>query len=163
MNYRTFHPSNPPEEMLTLGEAMRQVLENSVVRPGSFLADPIHTAGSFPVNVRESADEATIEAFLPGVSLEDVDVSFEQGILTITAQRHVPSLTADQTWYLREFYDGQFTRSFALPFPVAADQVQANLADGILTLQLPKAEEAKPKRLAITSGQREQLSSGAAA
>jgi len=162
MSNRTFHPVHPLEEMVSLGEAVRQLVERSVVRPGTILSNMAHVGSSVPVNVRDSGDEAMIEAFLPGVSPEDVDVSFDRGVLTIAAKRHGPAAAEGQTWYLREFADGQFTRSFALPFPVAVDRVEADLADGILTLRLPRAEEAKPQRLAITGGRREQLIGGAA-
>jgi len=163
MDNRTFNPVKPVEGMLPLGEAMRQLVERSVVRPGTLYSTMSHASSSVPVNVREHGDEATLEAFLPGVSPEDVDVSFDQGVLTITAKRHAQATEEGQTWYVREFADEQLTRSFALPYPIAVDQVQASLADGILTLRLPKAEEAKPKRLAITGGQRQQLTSDAAA
>ncbi|HEU5329005.1 MAG TPA: Hsp20/alpha crystallin family protein [Thermomicrobiales bacterium] len=154
---------NPISEMVSLREAMNQLLEESFIRPGtSYLTGSGATRYSFPVNAYSTPDEIKVEALLPGISQEDVQVDIDRGVLTIAAKRHGWEPAEGQQWYLREINDGQFSRSLALPFPVETDRVTASFANGVLTLTLPKAEAAKPKRIQVGTGQtREQLTSNA--
>lgn len=148
---RTWDPFN---EMLSLRDAMSQLMEGSFVRPGALASGTAtQMAYSFPTNVHGNTDGLTIEALLPGVSEEDVQVDIDRGVLTIAAKRHGPEAGQGDQWYLREFHPGQFSRSLSLPFPVEVEQVTARFANGILTLTLPKAEAAKPKRIQIGTGQ----------
>jgi HSP20 family protein len=149
---------DPFSEMLSLRDAMGQLLEGSFVRPGTGYAGASQAGYSFPINIHGTADQLTVEALLPGVSEEDVSVDLDRGVLTIGAKRHGPQIAQGEQWHLREFNPGQFGRSLALPFPVETDQVTATFSNGVLTLTLPKAEAAKPKRIQIGGGQRtEQL------
>lgn len=148
---------DPFSEMLSLRDAMGQLIEGSFVRPGIGYAGA-QAGYSFPINVHGTADELKIEALLPGVSQEDVNVDIDRGVLTITAKRHGAEVAKGEQWHLREFNPGQFARSLSLPFPVEVEQVSATFTNGVLTLTLPKAEAAKPRRIQIGGGQRvEQL------
>jgi HSP20 family protein len=150
---------DPLSEMLSLRDAMGQLLESSFVRPGTGYGGPSQAGYSFPINVHGTADVLKVEALLPGVSQEDVNVDLDRGVLTISAKRHGPEVGQGEQWHLREFNPGQFARSLSLPFPVEIDQVGATFTNGVLTLTLPKAEAAKPRRIQIGQGQRtEQLS-----
>ncbi len=145
-------------DTLSLREAMHQLLEGSFIRPGTFTFAAGGTgAYAFPVNVYQVGEELKVEALLPGISPEDVQVDLDRGVLTINARRHgwQPSegQPQGQGWYIREIVPGQFTRSFALPFPVEAEQVAADFTNGVLMLTLPKAEAARPRRIQITAGQ----------
>ena len=156
---------NPVGEMLSLREAMNQLLEESFIRPGttSFTTGASGGAAtfSFPLNVYQAGDELTVEALLPGVSQEDLQIDVDRGVLTIAAKRHGWEPTEGQSWYLREIRAGNFTRSLSLPFPVEVERASAQFNNGVLTLTLPKAEAAKPKRIQIGAGQQqEQLTSG---
>ncbi len=149
---------SPLNEMLSLREAMNQLLEGSFIRPGTFTFAAGSTgAYSFPVNVYQVGEELKVEALLPGVSQEDVHVEIDRGVLTISARRHgwqpTEGQSQGQSWYIREIMPGQFTRSFSLPFPVEAEQVTADFSNGVLTLTLPKAEAARPRRIQINAGQ----------
>jgi HSP20 family protein len=143
---------DPFGEMLSLRDAMQQLLEGSVIRPGTWLGGTAPSQ-SFPLNVYGTADELHVEALLPGVSQEDVDVNLDRSVLTITARRQGLEAQAGQHWYLQEFHPGQFSRSCSLPFPVEFEQISAQYTNGVLTLTLPKAEAAKPKRIPIGTGQ----------
>jgi len=148
---RTWDPFN---EMLSLREAMGQLMEGSFVRPGAFASGSAsQMAYSFPTNVHGNGDALTVEALLPGVSAEDVQVDIDRGVLTIAAKRHGPEAEQGGQWHLREFHPGQFSRALSLPFPVEVERVTATFANGVLTLTLPKAEAAKPKRIQIGGGQ----------
>lgn len=157
---RTF---NPVGEALSLREAMNQLLEGSFIRPGTtLLGAGGATAFSFPLNAWGTADELKVEALLPGVSQEDLQVEIDRGMLTITARRHgVEPGERQQQWYVREIQPGRFSRSLSLPFPVEAEGVTADFTNGVLTLSLPKAEAAKLRRIQIGGGQRqEQIEAG---
>ncbi len=149
---------NPAAEMTSLRDAMTQLLEGSFVRPG-FAVGGVGMA-SFPVNVYRVGDELKLEALIPGASPEDIDLNVHQGVLTISARRHGWEPGEGERAYLREIVGGQFTRSFSLPFPVDVERVAADYANGVLTLTLPVAEAAKPKRIPIAAGQ-QQVASGA--
>ena len=149
---------DPSAETTSLRDAMGRLLEGSVVRPG--LALGAGTA-SFPVNLYRAGDELRVEALLPGVGPEDIDVSVHQGVLTIAARRHGWQPREGERAYLQEIGGGEVTRSFSLPFPVDAGRVSADYTDGVLTLTLPVAEEAKPKRIAIGAGQQRRLAADA--
>ena len=150
---RSLTPWNPVGEMLSLREAMNQLLEGSFIRPGTQLAAGGTGAYSFPLNVYQTGEELKVEALLPGVSEDDVQVDIDRGVLTIAAKRQGWEPQEGQQWYVREIQPGQFTRAFSLPFPVEVEQVRAHFTNGVLTLTLPKAEAAKPKRIAIGTGQ----------
>ncbi len=145
---------DPFSEMFSLRDAMGQLLEESFVRPGALKTGGApQTAYSFPLNVHGTNDELKVEALLPGIGPEDVQVDIDRGVLTIAAKRQGWEPQEGQQWYVREIQPGQFTRAFSLPFPVEVEQVSAHFANGVLTLTLPKAEAAKPKRIAIGTGQ----------
>jgi HSP20 family protein len=155
---------NPFNEMVTLREAMNQLLEGSFVRPGTAVlgASGAANAYTFPINVYGTADELKVEALLPGVSPEDVQVDIDRGVLTIAAKRHGWEPQEGQHQFLREITSGQFSRSLGLPFPVEVERANADFVNGVLTLTLPKAEAAKPKRIQIGGGRaQEQLTSTA--
>lgn len=140
---------NPWQEMVSLQEAMNQFFENPNTR---YHAAPGASAVTFPINVYGTADELKIEALLPGVSQEDVQIDIDRGVLTIAAKRHGWEPGEGQNWHIREITSGQFTRSLSLPFPVEVERAQAQFVNGVLTLTLPKAEAAKPKRIQIGTG-----------
>ncbi|MFN6962323.1 MAG: Hsp20/alpha crystallin family protein [Pyrinomonadaceae bacterium] len=104
------------------------------------------------VNIYETKDEYVVEAELPGWKRDDIDISFENNVLTISGNRQVPD--DDGRQYLRfEGLAGQFTRSFTLSGVVDTSHVDAAMADGVLTIHLPKREEAKPRRIEIKTVQ----------
>jgi len=145
---------DPFGETLSLRDAMGQLLEGSFVRPG--VAATAQASYSFPLNIHGTPDELKVEALLPAVGEEDVQVGLDRGVLTIAAKRHAREHREGEQWYLREFHPGQLSRSLALPFPVEADRATATFSNGVLTLTLPKAEAAKPKRIQIGAGQPQQ-------
>ena len=155
---------DPFSEMFSLRDAMGQLMEESFVRPGALkTGGATQTAYSFPLNVHGTNDELKVEALLPGVSPEDVQVDIDRGVLTIAATRHGAAPAEGQQWHLREIQPGQLTRAFSLPFPVEVEGVAAHFANGVLTLTLPKAAAAKPRRIAIGGEQPAPIESGATA
>ena len=111
------------------------------------------TAPSFPaMNVWTDEDSAIVTAELPGVSIEDVDISVERDTLTLRGRRQPEEVGEDAVYHRRERRFGGFQRTFRLSFQVAADKVEAELKNGLLSIILPRAEEDKPRKIAIKAG-----------
>jgi HSP20 family protein len=105
---------------------------------------------TFPVDVSESEDRIVVKAVLPGVESEDVDVSVDDGVLTIKGEKKHEETAENENFYRKEIRYGAFSRSIALPAVVKSDEANAEFGNGVLTITLPKAEEAKAKTIKIT-------------
>lgn len=101
------------------------------------------------MDVEEDTDRITIRTELPGVTKEDVNVTLEDGVLTITGEKRSDRQTKERSYHLVERSFGSFQRSFVLPNGVDADKAQASFTDGVLEVKIPKTEAAKPKTLKI--------------
>jgi HSP20 family protein len=110
-------------------------------------------AGSWvpPVDVRETKDAIEVVAELPGMKPEEVEVNIENNVLTIGGEKkhEVSEGNGESEYHFVERRYGRFERSFTLPRTVDADQIGARFHDGLLTITLPKAEAAKPRRVEI--------------
>ncbi len=110
---------------------------------------------TLPVDVYEKDDQLIVQAFVPGLRAEQLDIQVEDGVVSISGQ--FPQLYDSEesggfTWYARELRGGPFRRSITLPYAVDWDSASASVADGVLWLHLPKAAEAKPRRIEIREG-----------
>jgi len=101
------------------------------------------------VNISEDQDSYFIQAELPGVNREDIRVTYNNGVLTLQGERRQENEQNDRQYHRVERVYGMFERSFRLPTTIRADQIQAEFRDGLLTLTVPKAEEAKPRDITI--------------
>ena len=101
-----------------------------------------------PLHVWEDGGTLRIEAEIPGVKIEDIEVSFDNGELTLKGEKKFEAKESAPL-YRRERSYGSFVRTLTLPWEVVADQVSAELQDGILTITLPKSEAAKPRKVAV--------------
>jgi len=104
-----------------------------------------------PVDIFENdAHEVVIKAELPEIKREDISVSFENGVLTLSGERKVEQQSANKGGYHRqERFTGSFSRSFTVPATVNASAISATYKDGVLTIRLPQREEAKPKQIVV--------------
>lgn len=121
---------------------------------GLFSDVPRHDrgAGVFPaLNVSQDEDSLLVRAELPGVKHEDIEVNVQDDKLLIAGQRRMESGDEDVFYHRRERESGTFRRVISLPVPVDADNVSATLADGVLTVILPKAELAKPRKIEVNA------------
>src|SRR5919205_1271360 len=110
------------------------------------------TAQGPAVTVYETQDEYVFQAELPGWSREQVSINFENQTLTLTGKRELQNGDGRQYHRVEGFY-GQFSRSFAVPGIVDFTRVGAELKDGVLTVHLPKREEAKPRQIEVKTVQ----------
>jgi HSP20 family protein len=104
------------------------------------------------LDVYEDKDNLFVRVELPGMKKEDIDLSLHDGSLSISGERKSEEKHEDAEVYRSERFFGRFQRTVALPTPVAADKVKAQYKDGILTVTLPKTEEAKPKQIDVHVG-----------
>lgn len=107
-------------------------------------------AGVFPpLNVTQDADNFYVHAEVPGVSASELQISAVKNRLSIAGRREIPPEHERVSWHRRERAEGAFNRSITLPADLDAERVEARYMDGILTLKLPKAEEAKPRQIPV--------------
>jgi HSP20 family protein len=109
------------------------------------------TAGAWApaLDVEETEEGFTLHVELPGVAADDVEVSLEENVLTITGERRFYDERGTDGFKRIERHFGRFHRAVRLPDRVDVDQVDASYRDGILTVTVPKAEEAKPRRIEV--------------
>ena len=155
-------------DFVLLRDAMHQLLQDSFVPSGGsrsgwnngarngMMARPI------PLDVYATPDEAVVIAAVPGMTPEQLEITYTQNTLTLSGS--VPNVAESEqsqqaTWYLRELWSGQFQRTVTLPFEVEASQAEATFENGLVRIALPKAERAKPQTIAIkaSSGQQEAI------
>lgn len=103
------------------------------------------------VDIVENSDAFIFQADLPGVKPGDVDISYENGVLTLAA-KVAPRQPADQRYVWREYEVGHFHRQFTLNTPINVDGIRAELRNGVLELFVPKAESSKPRKIEIKTG-----------
>ena len=101
------------------------------------------------LDIYEDKDNLFVKVELPGMKREDIDVSLHEGSLSVSGERKSEQKHEDADTYRAERFFGRFQRTVTLPTPVAADKVKAEYKDGILTVTLPKTEEAKPKQINV--------------
>jgi len=101
------------------------------------------------VDLFEDKDNFTVKVELPGLKGEDINISLNEGTLSVSGERKIEQKFENAETYRAERFVGHFQRSVVLPTPVKADQVKAQYADGVLTVTLPKTEAAKPKQIQV--------------
>lgn len=101
------------------------------------------------VDFVERQDETVAMIEVPGVAKDDLKISLEEDLLTIRGERKASKLPEDARWIRSERSSGEFSRTLQLPYPVKVEAVTAELVNGILSITLPKAEEARPREIGI--------------
>ncbi len=104
------------------------------------------------LDIAEHKDAYLVQVELPGVKPDDLEITLEDGLLTIQGERNFTQESGDQQFHRIERRYGRFRRSITLPTQVQADAIEASFEDGLLTVRVPKAEEAKPRRINVQVG-----------
>lgn len=136
-----FYLTTPTSVMEARRRMMRRMFDETVEEEPTF---------SIPMNLSSTQDDYTITAFVPGLSSDAVNIQFNNGVLTVDGE-YPESQLEGQDVHISELPVGKFSRSIEFNNPVAADKIEASLKDGVLTLRIPKAEEAKPKTIKIAT------------
>jgi HSP20 family protein len=139
---------DPFQEMLNLRRTVDRLFDN--VGTDREWAQPM--LWGLAVDVVENKDEFIIKASVPGISPDDLEISYTDDTLTIKGEIKSENEVKENQYHLRERRYGSFSRSISLPNKVKGDAIEATCQNGVLTLRLPKAEEVKPKRIAIKTG-----------
>jgi HSP20 family protein len=147
---------DPFREALSLRNAMDQLFEQSFVRPSWGLSG-VQGVG-VPMDVYETEQGYQIQALLPGVRPQDIDLSVQQNSLTFKGQFH-PMIKPDQkvNWLLQEIGSGSFERSVTFPKPIDVNQITTSYEQGVLTISVPISEASRPRKISITGSQPKQM------
>lgn len=138
-------PWNPWREMMNMRDVMDRMFQDTLVRAGSgFLG-----RGSIPLDIQETDNGYEVEAALPGVRPEDVQVTVQDDTLTIRGEVKGQEERSGQNWITRERRSGSFYRSVTLPAAVDVDHATASFEHGVLRLKLPRSAQAGPKQIRI--------------
>jgi HSP20 family protein len=141
------------QDFVVLRDAMNQLLEESFVPSrGARGAANGTVARALPLDVYATPDEVVIIAAVPGMNPQNLDITIDQNAVTLAGT--VPTAAESEqgkgaTWYLHELWHGQFRRTVTLPFEVDTAKAEATFEHGIVRVVLPKAERAKPHKIAI--------------
>ena len=140
--------TDPLRDLVSLREAMNQLFEDSIVRPGSGNMVP-RVGGRLAVDMYETDEAVVVKSAIPGVDPADIDISIQNDTLTIKGETKIEEEMAEANYVVREHYHGSFSRSLSIPVSIKANEAEAEFEDGILTLTLPKADELKPKAIKV--------------
>ena len=136
----------PFREMTSMRDVMDRLMDDGFHRPfgGMWDVESVPT-----MDLYQTVDAVVVKMGLPGVKPEDIQISVANGVLTIRGEVKEEKEEKEKTYHLRERRYGSFSRSISLPSNVSADKSDAEFENGVLTLTLPKAEEAKAKTIIV--------------
>ena len=142
---------DPFGEMLSLRDAMGQLFEDSFVNPARMGS---RDALGMPLDVSETQDNFLVDAVVPGLKPEDLDITIQDNVLLIRGETRQEQQTSEKqaNYHVMERRYGRFSRAVSLPTAVNTDQVRATLEHGILHLEIPKAEQVKPRKITVSNG-----------
>jgi HSP20 family protein len=137
----TLYVRNPELVAESHRRMMRRMMEDS------FSSERVLT---FPMEMKATENEYLLNALLPGLSAEDINIQFTDGVLSIDGEYPEKSEEKVESLF-SEFPVGKFSRSIEIKDPVLSDKIEASMKEGILSIRVPKAEEAKPKTIKINT------------
>ncbi len=140
---------SPLGEFVSLRQAMDRLFEDSFFRPSSSSLGGDGSA-AVPLDITNAPDALIVEAALPGMRPEDVDITIESGTLTIRAESRTERQETDGEMLVNEIRHGSASRSVALPSGLEPDKAAATFEHGILHLSIPRAEAVKPRQIRIS-------------
>jgi HSP20 family protein len=143
----TRRPS-PFSELVTLRQAMDRLFDDTVFRPYT-ACNGNGDLARLPLDIRTTSEALLVEAALPGVKPEAVDITVGNGTLTIRAEGRAERSGEESGWLVREISRGTVMRTVTLPTGLEAEKAEATFEHGVLRLRIPKAEQVKPRQIQI--------------
>jgi len=141
------------EDLRAAQDEMLRATRGHGWRPGQQFTSGTTVAAWAPaVDISERKDAYLVAIELPGVKADQVEITFEGGLLTIQGERHFAHDSADEKMHRTERFYGAFRRSITLPSHVEADKIEASAQDGVLQIMVPKAPEVQAKRIQVLVG-----------
>ena len=140
----------PFRDLVTTQDRLNRLFNETM---GRFIGSEGLRSGAWlpPVDIYETEQNIVLQAELPGVDPKDVEATVHEGTLYLKGERKYEKEVKEESYHHVEGAYGTFARTFELPASVDADRVQAEFKDGVLTLTMPKKEEAKAKRIKIST------------
>jgi len=139
-----YHSVNPWRDIEQIQREMNRLFRTVSAGP--------QVAPGYPaINVWANDEGLVVTAELPGVKADDIDISVVGNTLTLSGQRQPDKLKNGEKYHRRERRQGKFTRTFELPFGIEANKVNALFERGALHISLPRAEDEKPRKIAVKS------------
>lgn len=139
---------NPRYNRMNLINEFDRMFENALEWPRMERVTNLGLA----VDVAEREDSFVVKASLPGVNVDDIEITLEDDALTIRGEVKEDAEFDGESYHVRERSYGSFSRCIRFPVPVDAENVDATYENGVLSLSVPKADEVKPKRIAVKAG-----------
>jgi len=139
---------DPFREMVSLRDAVNSLVQDSFVPPNGARSER-GAAFTLPLDITEAENDFVVTASLPGIKPEDVQTTVLGDTLTIRGESKADGEQNGQNWLVRERRSGSFQRSVSLGTPINADKASAQFEHGVLTLTLPKSEQARPKQIKL--------------
>ncbi len=138
---------SPIRDLLSIQDEMNKLFDE---RLDKFSGNELQSRVWQPlVDIFEEDDKFVIKAEIPEVKKEDISINLENNVLTIKGERKLEKEDKKENYHRAERFYGMFQRSFTLPGTVDQEKIKANLENGVLTLEIPKKEEVKPKKIEI--------------
>ncbi len=141
---------NPFGEMVSLRDAVNSLLQESLVPPSTARPERGATTFTLPLDISEAENDFVVTASMPGIKPEDVQTTVLGDTFTIRGESKADVEQKGHNWLVRERRAGSFQRSVNLGTPINADKATAQFENGVLTLTLPKSEQARPKQINIS-------------
>lgn len=140
----------PTRDLMSIADEMNRMIDRFFGPSAlSEMESIMETEWTPRVNIAETKDHYLVEVEVPGMKKDDIHISLKDNLLTIEGERKFESESKDKNYHRRESFYGKFSRSFTLPEDVMKDKIDASYENGILTITLPKSEEAKPKEIEV--------------
>ena len=136
----------PMREMMTLREAMDRLFDDAFTRP---VNNGNNNWGAPAIDLYQTDNDVVVKAALPCLKVDDVLISITGDVLTLKGEFKQNNEVKEATYHIKEQRFGSFERSVMLPTDVQSDKAKADFENGILTVTLPKAEQVKPRTIAV--------------
>ena len=143
---------DPFRELATLQERMNRIFDDTFTSASRREDEGLSATWTPPVDVLEKRDRIVLTAELPGFSEDQVQLRFEDGVLTLEGERRFEKEVDEARYHCVERSYGRFSRSFRLPANVDEESITATFVNGLLVVELPKREEVRPKSIRIRAG-----------
>ena len=142
------------EDLRAAQDEMLRATRGHGWRPGQqFTSGTTPAAWTPAVDISERKDAYLVAVELPGIKPDQVEITFEDGLLTIQGERHFAHDSAGEKMHRAERHHGAFRRSITMPSHVEADKIEASAQDGVLQILVPKAPGVQAKRIRVRAGQ----------
>ena len=140
---------DPFRELASLQSRLNRAFDTTLSGPARNEEELLTGAWAPPVDILETKEKTILKAELPGFDEDQIHLHFEDGILSLEGERKFEKENAEENYHRVERSYGRFVRSFTIPSNVDNEKITAAFHNGILTVELPKREETKPKQIRI--------------